>query len=163
MGIFDKLFGAKPKEIQLGAPVAGEAVPVREVNDPTFGDELLGKGIAIRPTSGRIVAPCDAAVELMFETGHAVSLKSDDGAEILIHVGLETITLKGTHFTVHAKNGDHVMKGQLLIEFDREAVAAEGFDTITPMVICNSDDFSAVNTYTGKTVAEGDPVIGLEK
>lgn len=163
MGIFDKLFGAKPKEIQLGAPVAGEAIPVREVSDPTFGDELLGKGIAIRPTSGRIVAPCDAAVELMFETGHAVSLKSDDGAEILIHVGLETITLKGKHFTVHAKNGDHVAKGQLLIEFDREAVAAEGFDTITPMVICNSDDFSAVNTYTGKTVAEGDPVIGLEK
>lgn len=163
MGIFDKLFGAKPKEIQLGAPVAGEAIPVREVSDPTFGDELLGKGVAIRPTSGRIVAPCDAAVELMFETGHAVSLKSDDGAEILIHVGLETITLKGKHFTVHAKNGDHVAKGQLLIEFDREAVAAEGFDTITPMVICNSDDFSAVNTYTGKTVAEGDPVIGLEK
>ena len=163
MGIFDKLFGSKSKELSLGAPVAGEAVPVREVNDPTFGEELLGKGIAIKPTSGRIVAPCDAVVELMFETGHAVSLKSDTGAEILIHVGLETITLKGKHFKVHAKNGDPVEKGQLLIEFDCEAIAAEGFDIITPMVICNSDDFSAVNAYTGKTVAEGDVVIGLEK
>ena len=99
----------------------------------------------------------------MFETGHAVSLKGDNGAEILIHVGLETVSLGGKHFKTIAKTGDHVTKGQLLIEFDREAIAAEGLDTITPMVICNTPDYHAVTAYTGKTVAPGDTVLGLMK
>ncbi len=161
MGFFKKLLGSS--ELEIGAPVAGEAVEVKEVSDPTFGEEILGKGIAIRPAANEIKAPCDATVDLMFETGHAVSLTADNGAEILIHVGLETIKLEGKHFTVHAKNGDHVTKGQLLIEFDREAIAAEGYDIITPMVICNSGDYSEVNTYVGKTVAPGEKVIGLVK
>ena len=163
MGIFDKLFAKKSNDISLGAPVAGQAVALSEVSDPTFGEEILGKGVAIRPTSGRVVAPCDATVDLMFDTGHAVSLKADCGAEVLIHVGLETVSLEGKHFTVHAKNGDHVSAGQLLIEFDREAIAAAGFDTITPMVICNSDHFKEIKTYPGSTVAVGDKVIGLVK
>ncbi|MBM6974567.1 PTS sugar transporter subunit IIA [Intestinimonas butyriciproducens] len=163
MGIFDKLFSKKPNEIQLGAPVAGEAVALTEVSDPTFGDEILGKGVAIRPTSNRVVAPCDATVDLMFDTGHAVSLKADCGAEVLIHVGLETVSLSGQHFTVHAKNGDHVTAGQLLIEFDREAIAAAGYDVITPMVICNTSDYSAVNAHLNVSVQEGDPILTLIK
>ena len=163
MGLFDKLFSGKPKEMELGAPVAGEAVPIQEVKDPTFGDEILGKGMAIKPTGNQIVSPCDATVDLMFETGHAVSLKGDNGAEILIHVGLETVSLGGKHFKTIAKTGDHVTKGQLLIEFDREAIAAEGLDTITPMVLCNTPDYHAVTAYTGKTVAPGDTVLGLMK
>lgn len=159
MGFLDKLFGQK--EIELCAPVAGEAVPVTEVSDPTFGEEILGKGIAIRPAEGRVCAPCDATVDLMFDTGHAVSLKADSGAEVLIHIGLETIKLEGRHYTVHAKNGEHVKKGQLLIEFDAAAIAAEGYDTITPMVVCNSGDYSEVKTYVGKTVVVGEKVIGL--
>lgn len=162
MGFFNKLFSGRSKQEELGAPVAGEAVPLQEVSDPTFGEEILGKGMAIRPAADQIVAPCDATVDLMFETGHAVSLRGDNGAEILIHVGLETVGLGGKHFRVCAKTGDHVTKGQLLIEFDRAAIAAEGLDTITPMVICNTPDYQAVHAYTGKTVAAGDTVLGLE-
>lgn len=161
MGLFDKIFGKKFDEIC--APVAGEAVPSSEVNDPTFGEEMLGRGMAIKPAAGRVVAPCDAMVDMMFDTGHAVSLTTDFGAEILIHVGIDTVNLQGEHYTVHCKNGDKVKKGQLLIEFDKDAIAAAGYDTVTPVVICNSDDFGTFETVTGKTVAEGDVVIKLAK
>ena len=161
MGLFDKLFGKKLDEI--GAPVAGEAVASGEVNDPTFAEEMLGKGMAIRPSVGRVVAPCDATVDMMFETGHAVSLTTENGVEMLIHVGIDTVNLQGKHYTVHCKAGDKVKKGQLLIEFDKDAIAAEGYDTVTPVVICNSDDFATFETVTGKTVAEGDTVIRLGK
>ena len=161
MGLFDKLFGKKLDEI--GAPVAGEAVASSEVNDPTFAEEMLGKGMAIKPSAGRVVAPCDATVDMMIETGHAVSLTTEGGVEMLIHVGIDTVNLQGKHYTVHCKAGDKVKKGQLLIEFDKDAIAGEGYDTITPVVVCNSDDFAAFETVTGKTVAEGDTVIRLGK
>lgn len=161
MGIFSKLF-SKPLD-EISSPAAGEVVPVTDVNDPTFSEEMLGKGIAIRPSEGKVVAPCDACVDMMFDTGHAVSLIADNGAEILIHIGLDTVNLKGKHYTVHAKSGDKVKKGDLLIEFDADAIAAEGYDTITPVVICNSADYKTVETLTGKTVAAGDPVIRLGK
>ena len=119
--------------------------------------------MAIKPTAGRVVAPCDATVDMMFETGHAVSLTTEDGVEMLIHVGIDTVNLQGKHYTVHCKAGDKVKKGQLLIEFDKDAITAEGYDTITPVVVCNSDDFAAFETVTGKTVAEGDTVIRLGK
>lgn len=161
MGIFSKLFG-KPMD-EICAPVAGEAIPVSQVSDPTFSEEMLGKGVAIRPTEGRVVAPCDATVDMMFDTGHAVSLVCDNGAEVLIHIGLDTVALKGKHYTVHAKNGDKVKKGQLLIEFDMAAIAADGYDTVTPVVICNSGDYKTVEAVTGKTVAAGEAVIRLCK
>ena len=166
MGFFAKLFGKKDacdgKDL-LCAPVAGKAVPVSEVPDPTFAEEMLGKGMAIKPAAGRVVAPCDATVDMMFETGHAVSLVADCGAEILIHVGLETVGLEGKPFTVHAANGDKVKKGQLLIEVDLEAVKAAGLPTITPMLICNTDDYPTFNTFVGKNVTNDDVVIELAK
>ena len=161
MGIFKKLFG-KPMD-ELFAPVAGNAVPVSKVPDPTFADEILGKGIAVEPTEGKVFAPCDATVDMMFETGHAVSLVADCGAEILIHVGLETVSLKGEHFTVHAATGDKVRKGDLLIEFDLEAIKAAGFNTITPMVICNSTDYATIKTNVDKPVTNSDVVMELAK
>ncbi len=163
MGIFDKLFSKKSDEIRLGAPAAGAAVPLSTVSDPTFGEGILGKGVAIRPSSNQVVAPCDATVDLMFDTGHAVSLKADCGAEVLIHVGLETVSLGGRHFKVHAKNGDHVTAGQLLIEFDRQAISAAGFDTIIPMVICNTPDYASVTAHPAASVQPGDTVLTLEK
>ena len=164
MGLLDKLFGKKEaEEMEIGAPLEGEVVPISQVNDPTFSDEILGKGIAIRPTGNKVYAPCDGTIGMMFDTGHAVSMTSADGAEILIHVGLETVGLKGKHYTIHAANGDEVKKGLLLIEFDREAIAAEGYDTITPVVICNSADYSEVKTFTGKTVNAGEKIIALVK
>lgn len=161
MGFFDKLFGKKLDA--LHAPVAGKAVPVSQVPDPTFAEELLGKGIAIEPSEGKVFAPCDATVDMMFETGHAVSLVADCGAEVLIHVGLETVSLKGKHFTVHAANGDKVKKGDLLIEFDLEAIKAAGFPTITPMVLCNSDDYDTFNVHVDKNVTNADVVIEVAK
>ena len=161
MGIFKKLFG-KPMD-ELCAPVAGNAVAISQVPDPTFAEELLGKGIAVEPTEGRILAPCDATVDMMFETGHAVSLIADFGAEILIHVGLETVSLKGKHFTIHAANGDKVKKGDLLIEFDIDAIKADGFNTITPMLVCNSADYTTFKTNVGKAVTNNDVVIELAK
>lgn len=161
MGFFTKLFGKSTDTIC--APVAGRAVAISTVSDPTFGEEILGKGIAIQPTVGKVYAPCDCTVDLMFETGHAVSLVADCGAEILIHVGLDTVNLKGEHFQVHAHAGDKVTKGQLLIEFDLEAVKAAGYDVITPVVICNSGDYATFNTHVDQDVVPGDVVIELAK
>ena len=161
MGFFTKLFGKKTDD--LYAPIAGKAVPIAEVPDPTFGEGMLGNGIAIEPTDGKVYAPCDATVDMMFTTGHAVSLVADCGAEILIHVGLETVSLEGKPFTVHVANGDKVKKGQLLIEVDLEAVKAAGLPTITPMVICNTDDYPTFKTTVGKDVTNDDVVIELAK
>lgn len=161
MGFFKKLFGKKTDDFY--APMAGKAVPITEVPDPTFAEGMLGNGIAIEPTDGKVYAPCDATVDMMFTTGHAVSLVADCGAEVLIHVGLETVSLEGKPFTVHVANGDKVKKGQLLIEVDLEAVKAAGLPTITPMLICNTDDYPTFDTFVGKNVTNEDVVIALAK
>ena len=165
MGLFDKLFGKKEKldPNHVYAPMAGKAVSITEVPDPTFAEGMLGNGIAIEPAEGKVYAPCDATVDTMFTTGHAVSLVADGGAEILIHVGLETVSLEGKPFTVHVANGDKVRKGQLMIEVDLEAIKAAGLNTITPVLICNTDDYTTFNTTIGKEVTNADVVIGLGK
>ena len=161
MGFFKKLFGKKTDD--LYAPISGKAVPISEVPDPTFAEGMLGNGIAIEPADGKVYAPCDATVDMMFTTGHAVSLVADFGAEILIHVGLETVGLEGKPFTVPVANGAKVQKGQLLIEVDLEAVKAAGLPTITPVLICNTDDYPTFNTFVGKEVTNADVVIALAK
>lgn len=166
MGFFSKLFGksaAKLNPNHLYAPMAGQAVPVTEVPDPTFAEGMLGNGIAIIPSEGKVCAPCDATVDMMFTTGHAVSLIAESGAEILIHVGLETVSLEGKPFKVHVASGDKVKKGQLLMEVDLEAVKAAGLNTITPMLVCNSADFPTFNTKVGSAVTNADVVIEIGK
>ena len=161
MGFFTKLFGKKTDD--LYAPIAGKAVPIAEVPDPTFGEGMLGNGIAIEPTDGKVYAPCDATVDMMFTTGHAVSLTTESGAEILIHVGLETVSLEGKPFDVKVASGDRVKKGQVLMIADLEAIKAAGLNTITPMLVCNSADFSTFNKTTGKDVTNADVVIEMGK
>lgn len=161
MGFFSKLFGQKMDE--LYAPVAGQAVPVTEVPDPTFSSGMLGNGIAIIPTDGKVCAPCNATVDMMFETGHAVSLIADCGAEILIHVGLETVGLQGKGFTVMAQNGQKVKKGDVLIQVNLDTIKEAGLNPITPMLVCNSSDYSKFETTTGKAVTGTDVVIQLAK
>ena len=165
MGFFSKLFGKTEEKNANGifAPIAGQAVPVSEVPDPTFSSGMLGNGVAIIPTEGKVYAPCDATVDMMFTTGHAVSLVADSGAEILIHVGLETVGLEGKCFTVHVENGQKVKKGDLMIEVDLEGVKAAGLNTITPVLICNTDDYKTFNTFTGKAVTNADVAIELAK
>ena len=165
MGFFDKLFGKSEKVNgnHVYAPMEGQAVAITEVPDPTFAEGMLGNGVAIMPTDGKVCAPCDATVDMMFSTGHAVSLVSDTGIEILIHVGLETVSLEGKPFTIHVANGDKVKKGQLLMEADLEAIKAAGLPTITPVVICNTDNYPKFKTNIGKAVTNADAVIELGK
>lgn len=157
------MFKKKDERITIGAPVKGKAVSIREVSDPTFGEEILGKGIAIQPEEGNIYAPVDGEISLLFDTLHAVSITSEEGVEILVHIGLDTVALKGEHFTAHKATGDKVKKGDLLITVDLEKVKAAGYDLITPMVICNSDDFEAVEAVAGSDVAPGDNVLFITK
>ena len=165
MGLFDKLFGKKetinPNHIY--APLEGEAVSITEVPDPTFAEGMLGNGIAIKPTSGKVCSPVNGTVDMMFDTGHAVSLVSESGIEILIHVGLETVSLEGKPFKVHVKIGDKVKKGDVLMEADLEAIQAAGLPTITPVLVCNTDDYTTFNVTTGKAVTNADVVIELDK
>ena len=161
MGFFDKLFGKKLEGIY--APIAGKAVAITEVPDPTFAEGMLGNGIAIEPTDGKVYAPCDATVDMMFDTGHAVSLVTDSGAEILIHVGLETVSLEGKPFDVKVASGDKVKKGQVLMIADLEAIKAAGLPTITPVLICNTDAYPTFKTHVGKNVTNDDVVIELGK
>lgn len=143
------------------APVEGEVCPLSEVSDPTFGTGILGKGVAIKPGKGRIVAPADGVVTIMFETKHAVSITSDGGAEILIHIGLDTVNLKGEYFKAYVKAGDRVKAGDLLVEFDIPKIKEAGYDVITPVVVCNSDDFPELKMFTGKTAKELDEIINI--
>lgn len=162
MGLFD-FIKKKDNADVIAAPVAGEAVESAQINDPTFGEEMLGKGIAIKPTDTKVYAPFNGTVALVFDTKHAISLVSETGAEVLIHVGLDTVSLKGEHFTTHVESGATVKKGDLLLEFDKEAIAAAGFETIIPVVVCNSDDYKEVKRITGRVVKSGDTIMELEK
>lgn len=162
-GKLKNMFGAKDDAIVILAPVEGEVVPVTQVSDPTFSEEILGKGVAIKPARGRVVAPVSGEVSLMFDTGHAVSIISDDGAEVLVHVGLDTVGLKGQFYTAHVKTGDRIKAGDLLIEFDMEGISGAGYQVITPVVVCNSGDFSQIETFTGKRTGELEELIRLRK
>ena len=147
----------------IGAPIEGEAVVSAEISDPTFAEEMLGKGMAIRPAVGKVYAPVDATVAMVFGTKHAISLVSEGGAEILIHVGLDTVSLNGEPFTIHVEADQKVKKGDLIAEFDMDAIKAAGLETITPVIICNSDDYKEINRFTGKQVKPGDDIMELIK
>jgi len=127
--------------IAVAAPVSGTVVPLSEVPDPTFAQGILGPGAAVQPSEGRIVAPANGTVDMMFDTGHAVSMTTAEGAELLIHVGIDTVNLKGKHFAIKVKEGDKVKAGDLLAEVDVAAVRAEGYKTTTPIIVTNSDDY----------------------
>lgn len=154
--------GKKVGEV-LGAPVEGKAVAISEVSDPTFGQEILGKGMAIIPSVGKVVAPVDGIVEMVFDTKHAISMSSESGIQILIHVGLDTVTLKGEPFKAHVVAGQKVKAGDLMLEFDIEAIKAAGLETITPLVICNSDDYKEIISHVDKEVNTLDDILTLLK
>ncbi len=162
MGLFDKLFKSN-SNITLASPIKGQSLPLSKVSDPTFGEEILGKGVAIQPEGNKIVSPCDGVVDLMFDTGHAVNLKSSDGVEILIHVGLDTVALKGEGFKTFKKTDEPVKKGDLLIEFDKDFLLKKGYDIIVPMIICNTDEYKLVKALTDKSVEAGDDVLVITK
>lgn len=153
------LFKKKENNKVIGSPAKGRAVALSEVNDPTFAEEMLGKGAAVIPEEGKIYAPADGEVGMVFDTLHAVSMTTDFGVEILIHIGLDTVKMKGEGFTGHVKAGDHVKKGDLLLEVDLEKVKAAGYDTITPVIVCNTPDYSSVENVGKGAVNAGDDLI----
>ena len=162
MKFFQNMFG-KDNGIDIGAPVAGRLISITEVNDPAFSEEILGKGVAVIPSGTRICAPVDGTVSTVFPTGHAAAVTSKEGAEVLIHVGLDTVKLEGKHFTIHASEGQEVKKGDLLLEADIEQIKAEGYDITTPIVICNSDEFSEFHMAEPGNISQGDNVLSLKK
>ena len=174
MGFFSNLFHKKETPAEpapaakpaapagdkiIYAPLEGEMRILSEIEDPVFSSEALGKGCAIEPSKGEVVAPFDGTVEQVAETSHAVGLMGDNGLEVLIHVGMDTVELKGKGYEPQVKVGDKVKKGQLLLKFDMAAISAAGYKLTTPVVVTNTDDFANVEpTATGK-VTQGQEVV----
>ena len=142
--------------------MAGKAIALTDVADPVFASEAMGKGMAIEPTEGKVYAPVDGTITVLAETGHAVGLLSDDGAEILLHIGIDTVELKGEPFTAHVKQMQEVKKGDLLMDVDLAAVKAAGKATTTMVIITNTDDYASVDAHVGADVAPGDAVIDVK-
>ena len=163
MGLFKDIFGTKEERIQIVAPVAGKLVPLSEVSDPTFSEEILGQGAAVIPSENQFFSPVDGTVTTVFPTGHAVALTSADGVEILLHIGLDTVKLNGKHFTIHAEEGQQVKKGDLLLEADLEQIKSEGYNIITPVVVCNTEEFSEIGMAKGGQGTVGDVIINIIK
>ena len=144
------------------SPMAGMAVPMTSVNDPVFASEAMGKGAAVEPTEGKVLSPVDGQVTMVAETGHAIGLLSSGGAEVLIHIGIDTVNLKGAPFTAHCKAGDTVKRGQLLMDVDLGAIEAANLPTTTMVIITNTDDFTSIVGKTGEVKA-GDELIDIQK
>ena len=151
------------KDTVLSACLNGTVVPLAEVKDEAFSSGALGDGIAIEPSDGELVAPADGEVSSTFDTHHAVGLTTDDGAELLMHIGIDTVKLGGKHFTYLVKEGDKVKKGQPLIRFELDAIKAEGYPVTTPLIVCNTDEYASVTPKASGTVKQGDALLELKK
>ncbi|CAE1147704.1 glucose PTS transporter subunit IIA [Serratia sp. Tan611] len=152
---------AQPQAVTLLSPAAGHYVPLEQVNDPSFAQKLLGEGVAIRPVDGQILAPCDAVVSSVIDSRHAVGLTCANGAELLIHVGLDTVKLQGQHFDTLVAMGQQVKAGDPLIRFEQQAIEAAGYDVTTPFVVLNSDEFAVRLLDVNREVACGQPVMQI--
>lgn len=148
------LGSAAPISATIESPVPGTVLSLSEVPDEAFSSGALGEGMAVKPSEGKVFSPFDGVATTVFPTGHAVGLTSDDGIELLIHIGLDTVALNGRHFTTHIRQGDRVTKGQLLVEFDEPAIRAEGYETVVPVVVTNGDELSGV-TVEGSQIKIG--------
>ena len=153
---------AAAKDTVLSACLNGTVVPLAEVKDEAFASGALGDGIAIEPIDGELVAPADGEISSTFETHHAVGMTTADGAELLMHIGIDTVKLGGMHFTYLVNEGDKVKKGQPLIRFELEAIKAEGYPVTTPLIVCNTDDYAAVAAKASGAVKQGDALLELK-
>ena len=153
---------AAAKDTVLSACLNGTVVPLADVKDEAFASGALGDGIAIEPTDGELVAPADGEISSTFETHHAVGMTTADGAELLMHIGIDTVKLGGKHFTYLVNEGDKVKKGQPLIRFELEAIKAEGYPVTTPLIVCNTDDYAAVVAKASGAVKQGDALLELK-
>lgn len=150
------------KEEILYAPMTGKIIPIGEVEDEAFSTRALGDGIAIEPSEGRLYAPCDGEVSMLFQTKHAINIVSEGGAEILLHIGIDTVKLYGKYFEAHVKDGDKFKKGDLLISFDMEGIRREGYKLSTPMIVCNTTDYESVKAIAKGNIKHGDRAVELK-
>ena len=142
-------------KVEIEAPVKGKVIPLTEVKDNTFATGILGEGFAIVPSEGKVYAPFDGVCENLFDTLHAIGITSDNGIEMLIHVGLETVALKGEPFKAHTGNGEHFKKGALLLEFDIDAIQKAGCEIQTPVIITNAEELGGVTVENERLVIGG--------
>lgn len=149
--------------ITVYSPMEGKVVGLKQVGDGVFSEGMLGDGIAIEPRAGRVVSPVKGKVATVFDTKHAIGLTSEEGVEVLIHIGLETVELNGTYYTAHVKDGDMVDVGDLLVEFDIEGIKGAGYQLITPVIITNTSDFRLIKSDQTEQVKEKDSLIHLER
>lgn len=156
-------FKKKEEGLMVASPIKGKTVELSQVSDPTFGECMLGKGVAILPAEGKVYAPADGEISMMFDTHHAVSMVTTDGIELLIHIGLETVALKGEGFESHVQSGDQVKKGDLLLSVDLEKIKSKGCDIISPVVVCNTDDYTDVQGVLLEQAEPGEQIIKIVK
>lgn len=148
--------------ITLSAHMNGRFVPLENVQDEAFSSKVLGEGAAIEPEEGKLYSPCDGKVEMVFDTGHAVSLVSENGCEILLHIGIDTVKLNGRFFKTHVSDGQEIHKGDLLISFELDEIRKAGYQTTTPMIICNTDDYETVEIVSTEHVTAGNKIIEIK-
>ncbi|WP_210365079.1 PTS glucose transporter subunit IIA [Bacillus sp. REN3] len=156
--MFKKLFGKKEepvKNVKMLSPITGNAVSLDQVPDPVFSEKMMGDGIAIEPSEGVVVSPVDGEILQVFPTKHAVGIKAKNGAEILIHIGLETVSLKGEGFETHVKQGDTVSAGDKLVTFDLNVIGEKAKSTITPVIITNTDQAASLEKLAEGRVEAG--------
>ncbi len=156
---FMKLFQNKPKEKVVFSPLNGQVIPLSNVKDPVFADGILGKGAAIVPSEGRLVSPVSGTILNIFPTLHAIGIQSDDGLEILIHLGVDTVELEGKYFKSNISEGDKVSVGDLLIEFQIEEIKNAGYDITTPIVVTNSDQYETIEAIPEQNIKAGEKLI----
>ena len=154
---------ASAEIMTLAAHMNGTAIPLEEVEDEVFSQKILGEGVAIRPAEGKLYAPCDGTIETVFDTKHAVNMVSADGAEVLMHIGIDTVKLGGKYFEAHVTDGQQVKKGDLLVSFDMDAITAAGYKLTTPLLVCNADEYTAVTPVAQSSVSAGDAAIQITK
>ena len=149
------------KQLEIGSPVKGKVLKLESIKDDAFASGVLGKGAAILPVEGKVFAPSDGVVSTLFPTLHALGMETDEGAEILIHIGLDTVQLNGEGFEAFVREGERVQKGQLLIKFDKDFIEEKGFCLETPVIVTNSDDYLAVVEVADKQVSPGENLLKI--
>lgn len=158
MGLFSKM---KKKNIEILSPIEGIVSPLKEAKDEAFASELMGKGVVIDPEIGEVVAPLDGVVTAIFPTLHAIGIEGENGVSILIHIGIDTVQLKGEGYQTHIKQGDTVKRGQLLLEFDISLIEKKGYCTQTPIIVTNSNSFMNITMTEKKGVTKKDILLTI--
>lgn len=148
--------------VTIGSPLKGDILPLNEIHDDVFASGAMGPGAAVVPKEGKVYAPEDGTVSMLFDTLHAIGFTTEQGAEILIHVGMDTVKLDGKYFTPHTESGANVKKGELLLEFDMEKIKHAGYELVTPVIITNAEDMGEVQAVTSGSVMPGDTILQIK-